>query len=379
MPKSYRKLTIGFLALVGFCFVLIWYLSWAKVLIVIQTNTEKNDKEYIFDITNGGSSDLSKNMIAGKIVTLELEEERTFPVAGTKTVSAQSDVVGEVLITNNYSKDQALVATTRLASAQDPKKVLVRIKDNITVKAGTQARVKVYAEDPAVFTEIEPMKFIIPGLWQGLWEKIYAENSQKLAVGAVMVGVVSEADLAEAELKLKDDLYKKGSEQIVSSLDQNQIQWVRLTNSEVMEKSANVSVGQEVSEFNFKLKLKVTSVLVDEAVVSNALKERIKLEVGSNKKVSDLDPKSFNYSLENAESGNDLAKIKIVFSVDSLMSGSEKLLDKTELVGKTKEEIINHFSQFAEVKSVDVSFQPVWISKAPNNADKISIIFGTNQ
>lgn len=361
------------MGLAGFCFVLILYLNTSRVSIVIHPNTQKTDENYNFTVTDGGQNDYANGILAGKIITVELEDEKVFPVNGTKVVSGASDIVGEVVITNTTAKDQALVATTRLAKADDPKKVLVRIKNDVVVKANSSAKVKVYAETPEAFQEIEPTKMIIPGLWQGLWDKIYAQNEKTLAVGAVTVGVLSEQDLAEAENSLKESIYQIGSEQIVSVLNDSQLQWVRITGSEIVERSSDVTVGQEVSEFKYKIKLKVFSVLVDENSVIDAIKEKIKANSVQGKKVSDFDPQGIKYSLVNATAQEGKAEINISFSVDSLMSGSQELFDKTNLVGKSKKEIIDHFAQFAEVESVDVSFQPVWSKVSPNNPDKISI------
>lgn len=373
MPKSYRKIGLSFLVLSILALVSVFYISGSKVLITIHSNTIKVNQDFVFNIKNQPPAD-SLDTITGKVITATVEETKIFKATGTKEATATvSDVVGEVTITNNYNKEQVLVEKTRLANIADPKKVIARIKNTITIPAGQQVKVKVYTENPAEFVDVLPGKLIIPGLWQGLWDKIYAENSQNLSLNSQGIVYVQESDITEAKKQFEEELYQKALVEINNKLDQKESLWPRIASSKIIESTPSAQIGDEITEFNLKVKIEAVAVIFDESQLITLAENKIKQSLSDDKKLIDLDPKSFIYNLENYNPDTNEAVIKVTSAGNSAVTQNSKLFDKSKLTGKTALEIKNYFSQFPEVKSIDVNFQPVWANRTPTVAEKILV------
>lgn len=373
LPKNYRNLGLAFFALSLILLVFVFYLIWAKVTIVIIPNTEKTSHELIFDIKEGVKSTAEKEniVVSGKIKKIDASGSETFSATGSKTVG--SDAVGEVTIINNYSKNQTLIATTRLASPDNPDKVLVRLRKTVDVPAGQKIKVQVYTDDPDNFTNLEPMRFIIPGLWQPLWDKIYAQNSQTLSREGQLVSFLTPSDLEQAESRLKDKLYQKALAEVNQQLENQEVLWPKLVLVKVAEFSPDTEVNEEVAEFTAKMILEAVIVVFNEDEFISLARNKLKSENLADKKIIDLNPKTFSYEVLNYNLDTKEANVKVSFEADSIVSGLEELLDKSKLVGLTEEEVKSYFSQFGEVKSVEVKFHPSWLKKTPRIQEKIDI------
>ena len=378
LPKSYRQLGLGFFVLSLLIFVFTGYLIWAKVTIIIYPNTEELSQEFLFEVKDPGglTSLVEKDVVGGKLKTIEVEDSGVFQATGSKSLT--SDVVGEVTIINNYSKEQTLVATTRLAAFEKPDQILVRLKKTVTVQPGQQIKVQVYPDKPESFKGLEPMKFVIPGLWQGVQDKIYAESSAALGQGGYTVSIVKEEDLAKAEKELQDKLSQKAVAEVNQQLEPSQALWPKLISTKVNEISYDAQVGEETAEFTAKMKLAVTLIAFDESQLISSARERMKETLPLDKQLVSLDPKSFSYTVESYNLEANTAKIKASFKGSSMLTNTAQLFDKSKLVGKTTEEIQSYFSQFPEIKSVEVKFQPSWLKKTPRFQEKIKIEVGEN-
>ncbi|MFA6322379.1 MAG: hypothetical protein WCX71_02765 [Candidatus Buchananbacteria bacterium] len=379
LPQKYKKLSLGFIVISVLILAAVIYLSWSRVIIIIHPNLEKINQEFIFNIRPGVEAGSSDDSITGKVLTAIVEETQTFAATGSKDQQFESNAVGSVIITNSSSKSQALVATTRLAYASDPKKTILRIKDNVEVPAGGQAKVSVYAETAESFVDIAAgSKFIIPGLWQGLWDKIYAQNDQILTKNSRTINFVTETDLSNAQNQLQEALYQKSLTAITGQLQSKEALWPRIATYKIIEVAPSAKVNDEVSEFSLKIKLQGVAVVFDESQLVSLAENKITQSLSADKKLIDLDAKSFNYALQNYNCDNNNAVIKVTLAGNSAIKNDSKLLDKSKLLGKTSLEIKSYFSQFSEVKSVDVNFQPVWVTKTPNSAGKIEVKISGN-
>lgn len=365
LPKSYRKLGLLFFFISILIFIFAAYLIWAKVIIVITANGESIDQELVFDVDQNEDDD---GIVSGKVLTLDVEGSSTFSASGSKVLT--SDVVGEVTIVNNYSKEQILVETTRLAYADNPDKVILRLNNTVTVQPGTEVKVQVYPEDFENFKELEPGQFIIPGLWEPLQEFIFAKNDTTLNKERVEVAVVEESDFQAAEEELKQQLYQKALSRVNEQIEAQEALWPKLINSNVQEVSHNAAVGDEVSEFTTTMKLQAVVVIFDEDEVIDLAKKRL-----ANGSAISINPSQISYELQKYNIESDDASVKAAITAKSIVMNSDDIFDKSQLTGLTEEEIKSYFSQFSEVSNVEVQFNPAWLKKTPRFQDKIEIRF----
>lgn len=371
LPKSYRQIAFGFLGLAILAGILFFFsLNWSQATVVITPNAEKVSQEFIFKIKEDAAA-LKDDKIAGRISAFELSAAETFKATGSKTTEAET--VGEVVIYNKYSKDQTLVATTRLAAAGDLNKTLVRLKRTVTVPAGQQLKVTVYPDNPAEFKDLKPMKFVIPGLWEGRRDKIYAENEATLSKSGPAVPAVAEDDLNQARIALKDKIYRQALEEGNKQLSREENLLAKLVSGKVSEFASSLSAGQAGSEFSATLKLQTVFIVFDETQVGTLAKNRLAASLGGEKEFLNLDSKSFTYDIQDYDLEKKEVMVKVTFSGDSILSAPEKLIDKEKLVNLSPDEARLYFSQFKEIKDVAIKLSPAWLDKLPGSADKIKI------
>jgi len=374
LPKFYRNFAWLFLSLALVLLIFVFYLIWAKVTIIIIPATEEINQEFSFKVKEGGVDVLvDSDTVNGRIQEVEVESTQVFPATGSKP--ADSGTVGEVTIINNYSKEQALIATTRLTAPDDSKTVLVRLKNTVTVPAGSQVKVQVYVENTADFKPIKPMRFIIPGLWGPLQDKIYAENSETLGERGE-IAMVTEEDLKVAEKTLKDNLYQQIVAEANKYLEPAETLWPRLVDEQSSEVNFTAKAGQEIAEFSAMMKFKALLVVFDESQVNTLARNKIKSALASDKKLASLNPKDFSYSIMDYNPGAKEATVKAMIKANSTITEGSQLLNKDNLAGKTEEEIKAYFSQYSAVKSVEVKFSPAWLKKTPRIKEKIAIQIG---
>lgn len=373
LPKNYRNLGLGFFVLAILAFASVFYLIWAKVTIIITPNTQQVNQELVFDVKEGVvMSDFTADKVApGKVRGVTVESSSNFSATGSKFL--RSDVVGEVTIVNSYSKEQTLIDSTRLAASDNPDKTLVRLKKTVVVPPGGKVNVQVYPDDPENFSDISPTRLIIPGLWGPLQDKIYAENSDSLTQGGYNVTIVTKQDLDQAQTALKEQLYQQAIAEVSQQLDPQETLWPKLVSAKVEELDFDVAEGDEAAEFRAAMSLKAIVVVFDETAVISLARELVKSEMSGEKQLVDLDTRSFSYLVESYNLDTGVANVRLTFAADSMLGNINEFLDKSKLVGLTEEEIKSYFSQFSEIKSVEVKFQPVWLKKTPRIQEKIVI------
>lgn len=373
LPKTYRKVGLGFFVLAIIAFGSVFYLIWAKVTIIITPAGENISKNFSFNVREPDiipSLDQDE-VIPGKIKLVKVQGSDVFEASGINLI--ESDAVGVVTVFNNYSKGQPLIATTRLASPDDPDTVLVRLKEDIDIDPGQQIKVQVYTDDPDSFEDIKPMKFIIPGLWLGLQDKIYAESYGTLSSEGYKVSVVTQEDLDKALVQLEEMAYQRALIQVNQELETQETLWPKLVSTKIVELTYGSEVGDEVVEFTASIDLATAIVIFDESKLISMARKKLKNDSLPGSQSIDLNPSSFSYTVESHNFETQEAEISVSMEGTSVIANSLDSIDKGELVGKTEEEVKEYFSQFDEVESVEIKFQPAWLKKIPRIKSKINL------
>lgn len=373
LPKFYRNLALTFFLVSVVVLVSVFYLIWARVTITIFPDSEIISQEFIFEIKEGAvENPLSDDLVInGKVRSVTVEGSSNFSASGSRTF--ESNVVGEVTIINNYSKDQSLIETTRLAFADDPDTVILRLNKTVNVPAGGQVTVQVYPEDVEGFSILSSSNFIIPGLWGPLQDKIFARNDDVLVKGAKNVSVVTQEDLDKAEQSLRKQLYEQSLLQINDQLEQQESLWPKIFSRDVKELTYNVEVGEDVSEFNTFMRMEAVIIIFDESHLISVAREKIKATLPPGKQLVGLNPKNFIYEVESFDLASGTATIRAKLEGRSVLGATASLLDKGNLTGMTEEQIQEFFADFPEIQKVEVEFSPAWLKKTPRIKDKISI------
>lgn len=207
--SHYRKMVLRFSFLTVVLLLIVAYFSLVKLDVIAYTNKETlEDSLNFYAYKNDGQVNLDRSVKA-TMSQMDIETSDTFSSTGVK--SSGGEITGKVKIINQSSKNQPLVATTRLLSSDNK---LFRIKNTVNVPAGGSIEVDIYTDEVSENMALEPGKFTIPGLWEGLQDKIYAENSVKFEYKANGKKYITQEDIDKAIIALNEKMIKEAENKI---------------------------------------------------------------------------------------------------------------------------------------------------------------------
>ena len=361
----YGKIVAFFLILVVAAIFTIFHFALAKV--TINVYGEINEEEYsaLVEMLPENSENLSDESLFGKFLQKELELSATVPSEMTFTPSLKAG--GFVKIINNYSQEQILVASTRLLT---PDNKLYRLQSRVVVPAGQSLEVWAEADLEGATAESEASKMIIPGLWEGLQDKIYAE-SQGMYLKSQPNYQVTEASLLSASEKINTEAINTALTEFNALLAEN----LKINQSRLFISSENVSssaIGEINPETSLTKKLKIYALVFDEEKLLQISKDKISKQLPSSQKLVEFLPENFTYKILETDASKEQAIIEV--KLKAKISSEQHLLDidKDQLIGKTSEEINQYLDTF-DIKEAEVEFFPFWVNKVPKFKDHIII------
>jgi hypothetical protein len=305
--------------------------------------------------------------VPGEIKEISVELEQIFPASGEEFTG--EEIVGQVRVINNYSKSQALVATTRLLS---PDNQLFRLKEAVNVPAGGEVLADIYAEKPNAGLAIGPTSFTIPGLWVGLQDKIYARSDKAFSFQQKIQKYVKSSDIERAVNDINTALIQKAKNEAAAALDTDKI-WL-YDNSEPATIVVEANAGDDKDEFVVKASGKITAISFSKEEAANLANAKLNLLVPDNKDLTDFQAANIIYTLENYDSEAQSATIKASFSGTMVLKRDSEIINREKLVNLSADQIATYLKNQPEVKDYELKFSPSFVQKAPRLVDRIKIV-----
>ncbi|MEK7098197.1 MAG: hypothetical protein AAB906_05105 [Patescibacteria group bacterium] len=363
----YRKISFAFVFLTVALLAIVFYFSFIKVDISLTTNQERINSNLIFDVIDEEKNEIKPGSVGGIVKEMDISESKDYKPVTSEVIG--EEVIGKAVIHNNYAKNQPLVASTRLMSADNK---LYRIKNTVNIPAGGSAEVEIYADTPSEFMVVGPTKFTIPGLWAGLQDQIYAENAEPTVYQKQVKGVIGQADIDEAVKDLRNAVLEKakieteelGYDQEFYTLDENSVSI-----------EMDGKVGEEKESFKAEIKAKVIAVMFDGNSAKGLAQEKINSNISGDKEISQLDADDIVYSLNNYDLSQGIATMNASFDGKVVLKGDAEILEKNKIVGLTKDQLEQYLGSLPEISGYEVKFWPSFIDKVPNliNVDRIKV------
>jgi hypothetical protein len=364
--SAYSRLVSFFLFLTIIAIFVVIHFALAKVNIKIYSDVEDKDVSVLIEMQSENATELSPDALIGKIITTDLELTATI-TSSRETISSDK-AGGYVIIYNNYSKQQALVKTTRLLT---PDNKLFRISEGVTVPAGSQ--VKVWAEADALGEEFitEATTFIIPGLWEGLQDKIYGESLEGMNLQSVPgytvnqdnIDTVTEKIRLEAETQSLATINELVPEKLAINKNRLKLEFDEAEGNQVGDISEETTLSQKVTAHGL---------IFDEEALMEIAKEKFAKELESGQVLLDFDASQITYEILEINLEKNEAIFEVKTSV-TISSGENKWdIDKANLVGLDEQGLRDYFAEFNPEK-IDIKFSPFWVKTSPRLKDHIII------
>lgn len=362
---AYRRFAFRFFLLVIALLLVVGYFSFSSLVIDIVPNREIISDSMVIEISTGAENTSSSSvteLLGGQVESRDIEVERSYPSSGEEVLG--EEVVGKVTLVNNYSKAQPLVATTRLLT---PDNKLFRLKDGVTIPAGSSVEVEVYADSPSSSLAIGPSTFTIPGLWVGLQDEIYGQSSTAFEYRHKVENYIKQGDLDYAYSNIRSLIEEEArslglGQDTVLSID---------SNNTIIESAAKA--GDKVANFSVKAKNRVAIISFDKNVVEKMVEAKLDYVVPDDKEMKGFDPKDISYAIESYDTETQTARIKVSFQATVTLKNDAEVLDRAKLVNLSEQQLGEYLKSVPAISSFTLNFRPDFIKKSPSLADRIKI------
>ncbi|MCK5211735.1 hypothetical protein KAJ89_03465, partial [Candidatus Parcubacteria bacterium] len=368
----YKKIAFSFIALTLVLILVILYFIVIKVSIVLVPNQERVSNSMVFDVhdadVEGGGSG---NKVSGIVRKVAISHGGAYAATGEEVIGKEA--IGVATIINNYNKNQPLVATTRLLTADGK---LFRLKNTVNVPAGDSVVVDIYADEPSPEMAIPPTKFTIPGLWAGMQDDIYAESSETIVYRQKVKKYVKEEDIEGAIRDMKQQLLVNAKEDINENFSNySQIKYKIDENSIQSEVAAQVD--DEVDEFSAEMTADVVVVAFDGQAAADLAKQKFLGAMSKNKELISFDPKSIIYALNTFDVDTGLASLNATFEGKVSLKSSVEVIDLEKIRGINRSQLDVYLSEINDIAGYEIKFSPgflpTFMQKVPHLIDRITV------
>lgn len=366
--ELYRKIALSFFAASILLFFVIFYFIYRRAVVKIIPNSEVANVEFIVDIKEKPTKETE---LAGRLTQITLDGEKEH-LTQSETEEALTNVTGEITIINESNKAQALVATTRFLSGDGE---LFRLKNYAAIPSYSKVTAEIYADDPStIVAEIAPGRFTIPGLSPSLQEKIYGETTDKIFPNTGKVKIIAESDINSAKEILLDELFKKSLIHFAKEVKSGERVLAKGVYREVLNFETDKGVGEKTLEFQEKMKAKFTAVLFNEDDLFIMAVKNLKEKIGGERKLAEFNKENLLYSVEKYDMEGGTANIKVAFTAKTSISENNKILERENMMGLTKEDVEAYLRAFSEIKDVEIKMVPSWWNRMPRIKNGIEVI-----
>jgi hypothetical protein len=371
--RLYKKIALIFSLCTIVLIAVIAYFMLVKVTIVLIPNQERKSSNLIFDIYDIDKNEaIEDSAVKGIVKLVTIDEVADYQTSGAKVIGEEA--VGTVTIINNYTKNQPLVATTRLLT---PDSRLYRIDETVNVPAGGSVEVGIYADDPSEEMSIEgPMKFTIPGLWAGLQDQIFAEIKDNVVYQEKLEKSIVQEDIDNAISDLKKRLLEKAQDDINQTYnDYSQI--IYKIDEDSIDTEMEAELGDKVEEFEVIISAEVVVVAFDASKTADLAKQKFTSSLSENKELVSFDEENIIYTLDNYSFLDGTASVNATFEGKITIKEDSDIVDVNKLLGLNKDQVEVYLGGLSDIAGYEVkfspSFLPAFMQKVPKLADRITI------
>ncbi len=380
--KSFRK---RFFLLGGLAVLLIVFLVWANVFapsarVIITAKTSPASVSSTVTLVGNGQTEIDKGTVQSVSQQLKKDTVVEFDATGTKTVGEKA--AGKVIFSNCDTSTQVTIDAGTYISANGNNYVVQAdtvvgpgsFSGGSCSSAGTSVSTDVKAADIGSDYNAAPeTSFLVSGYSSGMT----ANTTAGIAGGTSReVKVPTAADIQTATTKLEaqsDDAAKK---ELTAKFASGEI---IIDDSFTVVNAAPVStpaVDTESKDGKAKLTATTTYTMtaLPRADVEAYLKENINKQLTGTTNQKIYNDGLDTVKLQNFTKSDGVTTVKIV-GTGQIGPSIEESVVKDQVKGKIYGEVQSSLESISGIDSVDVKFSYFWVTKVPNDTNKISVEF----
>lgn len=364
--NMYQRIAVTFIILSLVSLGTVLYLTYARLDITIHPKATAVEAKTNFTVYDRPENyEMPGGSVLGLVRSMEVETTATVPATGKKVSGAE--VSGTVKIINNYTKDQPLVATTRLLT---PDNQLLRLTDGVVVPAGGEIEASVYADTVNPSFTLADTRLTIPGLWAGLQDQIYAEaKAGSVTYKEKVLLSVTQADIDEADRQGKIALLDHARQEIENAYASYDERLYTLEEGTVTV-TADSEIGDEKDSLSVTVKGNVTVVAFNKKDVEGILGTALSAAGSADDPFGGNEP---IFVLTSADTADNVAQIDSQINTTSIVRSGEEIIEADKLKGLKRNQIEEYINNLPEVDSYELNFRPSFLPWAPYNTKNIVV------
>ena len=370
VPRLYKKIIVVSILFVIVLAVLVIHYSFAKAFITITPEYSEHDISFSAQIVDPAQSNLDvneKDYLIGRKLETVLSKAGSFSPTSTTTQGDKAS--GDITIINNYSKEQILVATTRLLS---PNNKLFRLTETVTVPAGGKVGAKARADKIGDEYLLTPTSFIIPGLWEGLQDKIYAQSTVAMKYQEETDHTITADTINAAITSLKEQILNIAITEFEPQLSTNEFINKDALIIQEVRRSTSAVIGDNIKSFDVELELSIKTITYDEQKLLTKIENDINVLSEQNQGLINFSDTDINVSITENE--------EVINGLIGLIQGKYKIhlanpnIDLEQIKGKNPTEATQYLTNLSGVSSASISLSPFWLKTIPELDSHIKVI-----
>ncbi len=366
----YQRIALSFVILTLLLVGIVVYLSFSQATIVVIPKEEIVSTSFITTLSQGEK--VSEDEIEARFFQEIFSGEIAATANGKKKV--ETDMIGAITLYNNYNKEQVLVVNTRLLT---PKGELFRLRNRASVPSGGKLDgVEIYADDISKISfPIAPSRMIIPGLWEGLQDKIYGESTEEWNGNLKEVSIVTADDIEKAKTDLKTKLLNEAKNKWNATLKEEGVIFsLEIQEGEIQNFSQDAQAGDQQSNFIVTFSLEVIGVAFEKEKLKAMAFEKIQKELDEDKELDGVDISTFSFQLVNYDQEEKTGQVQVYLEGVTRLRLESPILSKENFLGKTKKEVTAFLTASSTILDVKIDLRPFWLTRVPRLLDHINIV-----
>ncbi len=385
----------GVAVLVILVFAGLYYLFIPYITVSITVKTASLDQKLDLTVNRNIKEIDTKNaVLPGQMLENEQESTQTFEATGQKDVGEKA--TGVINVYNLTSDILGLSAGTKVTTKdglnyviQTAVKVLAKTVAPITsgkcvTSDGGQSydcNVAGVIADVAVTASATGEKYNVATLPDSLTvggfslTKVYGQTKAGFAGGTTKIAkVVTEVDLAKADLAVRDALVAKSKQDLLDKATTDGAKLVEDVSQEIVSLSASKKAGEEVDNFDYKMKLRSYATGFSEKDLRSLATTNVENSLPTDQMLIGAEKAEINYTVTENNSASGTAKL----AVDFVSKTGTRIVEnnvKSAIKNKQVSKIGSILNQFGTIDSYQVKIWPKFMPLAPFLEKRIFIKF----
>ena len=364
-PAVYRTIAYSFVGVTLVVAIGALWLSSVRARVTIKMKRDITSVDTFVDLAKNPEA----GELNGRVVKGTFQQIQEYPI--TEGAPVEGIVTGTVKITNNYSKSQTLVATTRLLTADGR---LYRIDKTVTIDPKQSVTVTAHADKPgSSYALPSGTKLTIPGLWIDIQKWIYGETATAFSAAKSVNKIASEGELTAAYASLQEAVMAQAEKALRAEAGAGD-DWKAVFDSKIVEKKSNVSVGQKADSFLASMKIEVTGVFYPSKDIEVLLRQKMKAKLPDERELIQFDPSSATVAIESFDERQGKARLHVTTQALSRLTENSPQLAKSNILGLSEEDAVAKLRAVDGVESVDIRIRPTWTHRIPTSASHVDLV-----